>query len=62
MNRAEKGLKRKLGGYAEFLRKRQLAPRKYQPHLVRWMRGFLPFATEHPGNVLAQRDPLCQSS
>jgi len=54
MNRAEKELERKLDGYAEFLRKRQLAPPKHQPHLVRWVREFLVFATEHRGYTFEQ--------
>ncbi len=40
MKRAKGELERKLLGYAEFLRKRQLAPPKHQPHLVRWVQQF----------------------
>jgi len=54
INRAEGELERKLRGYAAFLRKRQLAPPKHQPHLVRWVREFLVFATEHRGNTFEQ--------
>jgi len=54
MNRGEGELERKLGGYAVFLRKRQLAPPKHQPHLVRWVREFLVFATEHRGYTFEQ--------
>ncbi len=54
MNQAEGELERKLGGYAVFLRKRQLAPPKHQPHLVRWVREFLIFAAEHRGYTFEQ--------
>jgi hypothetical protein len=54
MKRAKGELERKLLGYAEFLRKRQLAPPKHQPHLVRWVRQFLVFATEHRGYTFEQ--------
>lgn len=54
MKRAKGELERKLLGYAEFLRKRQLAPPKHQPHLVRWVREFLVFATEHRGYTFEQ--------
>ena len=41
-------------GYANFLSERKLAPRKYQPHLVRWVREFLLFAEEHRGYMFEQ--------
>ncbi|NOZ85725.1 MAG: tyrosine-type recombinase/integrase [Deltaproteobacteria bacterium] len=54
MNLAHRSFERILDGYAEFLRKRQLAPPKHQPHLVRWVREFLVFAMEHPGHTFEQ--------
>ncbi len=38
-----------LEGYPNFLRVRKLAPPKPQPHLVRWVRVFLLFASEQSG-------------
>jgi len=36
-------------GSAKFLRDRDVAPARRQPHLVRWVREFLLFAGEHRG-------------
>ena len=38
-----------LDGYARFLLDRDLALPKHQPYLVRWVREFLAFATDHAG-------------
>jgi len=54
MIKVEKKLRPVLEGYANFLRKMELAPPKYQPHLVRWVREFLLFAKEHPGYTFKQ--------
>ena len=43
-----------LRGYANFLREKDLAPAKHQPHLVRWMRQFLAFAQGHGGYTFEQ--------
>jgi len=49
MSDVGKKLKTMLEGYAKFLRDRDLAPPKYQSHLVRWVREFLLFSEEHGG-------------
>jgi len=36
-------------GYATFLREKELALARYQPHLMRWERWFLLLAWEHGG-------------
>jgi len=43
-----------LDGYAKFLRDKKLALPKHQPCLVRWVREFLAFATEHTGYTFEQ--------
>ena len=43
-----------LDGYATFLRERDLALPKHQPHLVRWVREFLHFARAHDGYTFEQ--------
>ena len=43
-----------LDGYAEFLRDKHLAFPRHQPHLVRWVREFLQFATDHAGYTFEQ--------
>ena len=54
MSEVGKKLKTVLEGYAKFLRDRDLAPPKHQPHLVRWVREFLLFAEEHGGYTFEQ--------
>jgi len=54
MSEVGKKLKTVLEGYAKFLRDRDLAPPKRQPHLVRWVREFLLFAEEHGGYTFEQ--------
>lgn len=43
-----------LEGYARFLKKRELALPKHQPHLVRWVRNFLDFADQRAGYSFEQ--------
>ena len=43
-----------LDGYAIFVREKELALAKHQPHLVRWVREFLVFAREHAGYTFEQ--------
>ncbi len=43
-----------LGGYAEFLRERDLALPKHQSYLVCWVREFLLFARGHGGYTFEQ--------
>ena len=43
-----------LDGYARFLREKDLALPKHQPHLVRWVRDFLLFAQGHAGYTFEQ--------
>ena len=43
-----------LDGYANFLRKKDLALPKHQPYLVRWVKDFLLFAREHGGYTFEQ--------
>jgi hypothetical protein len=50
----DKQLRKILEGYANFLREKELAVSKHQPHLVRWVREFLVFAREHAGSTFEQ--------
>lgn len=43
-----------LEGYSRFLGERRLTLPKRRPDLVRWVREFLVFASEHPGYALKQ--------
>jgi len=43
-----------LDGYPKFLWDKQLALSKHQPYLVRWVREFLVFATDHAGYTFEQ--------
>jgi hypothetical protein len=47
-----------LDGYAKFLREKDLAPQNHQPYLVRWVREFLAFATDHAGYTFEQTPDL----
>ncbi len=47
-----------LEGYADFLRKRDLARPMQRPHLVRWVREFLLFARSHGGYTFEQTRDL----
>ena len=49
-----KRLQAVLDGYAKFLREKELALPKHQPHLVRWVREFLVFAADHAGYAFEQ--------
>ena len=49
MSKVGQKVKTVLEGYAKFLRDRDLAPPKHQPHLVRWVWEFLLFAEEYGG-------------
>jgi hypothetical protein len=54
MGKVGSKLKAVLEGYAKFLRDRDLAPARHQPHLVRLVREFLLFAEEHRGYTFEQ--------
>ncbi len=54
MSEVGQKLKTVLEGYAKFLRDRDLAPPKHQPHLVRWVREFLLSAEEYSGYAFEQ--------
>ena len=54
MPEAGQRLQAVLDGYARFLDAKQLALPKHQPDLVRWVREFLGFATDHPGYTFEQ--------
>ena len=54
MSNIGKKLKTVLEGYAKFLRDRDLAPPKHQPHLVRWVREFLLFAEKYGSYTFEQ--------
>ena len=43
-----------LDGFAKFLRDKELALPKHRPFLVRWVREFLAFATDHAGYTFEQ--------
>jgi len=53
---ADSGVKMEavLEGYAKFLRERDLALPKHQPHLIRWVRESLLFARRHGGYTFEQ--------
>ena len=47
-------LRTALDGRARFLREKDLALPKHQPHLVRWAREFLLFTQAHGGHTFEQ--------
>ena len=54
MGKVGSKLKAVLGGYAKFLRDRDLVPARHRPHLMRWVREFLLFAEDHRGYTFEQ--------
>ena len=54
MAKRDSHLQEVLDGYARFLREKNLALDKHQPHLVRWVREFLFFARAHAGYSFEQ--------
>jgi hypothetical protein len=54
MPEAGEQLRAVLDGYAKFLLDKRLALPKHQPYLVRWVREFLAFATDHAGYTFEQ--------
>ena len=54
MPEAAQRLRDVLDDYANFLRGKELALPKHQPHLVRWVRDFLFFARQHGGYTFEQ--------
>jgi len=56
---SDERLQATLGGYAKFLRQRDLALPNQQPYLVRWVRASLVFAREHGGYTFEQTLDMC---
>ena len=54
MEAFDERLRQMLEGYANFLRKWELALPKHQPYLVRWVKDFLLFAKERVGYTFEQ--------